>query len=123
LYGSVLGEGAYARVLHVKHKGTDRCFAAKILDKRQIRKEDKIANVMMERNVMSVAQHHNVVRLYFTFQTKEELFFVMSLCARGDMFEAIQSFRTHARGVHTVEPKPIVLPSGVPLRLATFYVA
>ena len=34
LYGSVLGEGAYARVLHVKHMASEKMFAAKILDKR-----------------------------------------------------------------------------------------
>lgn len=83
---------------------------------------------MMERNVMSVAQHHNVVRLYFTFQTKEELFFVMSLCASGDLFQVIQQFRERPSpvlGAATPVPSWLdePLPSGIPGRLVQFYIA
>ena len=75
LYGATLGEGAFARVLHCKLKNhlvkegrASPDFAAKIMEKRHIRKEHKTAAVMSERNVLTRAAHPNIVRLCYTFQ-------------------------------------------------------
>ena len=67
MFGSTLGEGSYARVVHVKLKGGDE-FAAKIMEKRFIRKEKKSKFVMMEKEVLAKIAHERVVKLYFTFQ-------------------------------------------------------
>ena len=117
-YGSVLGEGAFARVratsldwrvaefefcrpppllsvqvLHCQHKETQQEFAVKILEKNFIRKERKTHLVMMERNVMTAVTHPSVVRLYFTFQDAQYLYFVMDFCRGGDLLGAISHFK------------------------------
>lgn len=43
-------------------------YAVKIMEKRFIKKEDKVKFVMMERNVFSKSSHERIVKLYFTFQ-------------------------------------------------------
>ncbi|KAA0152124.1 hypothetical protein FNF31_06698 [Cafeteria roenbergensis] len=93
LYGKLLGEGAFARVLHAAHRDTGADYAVKIVDKRQISRLGKRDSVMMERNVMGAARHHCITRLSYTFQTSDELFFAMDLCRAGDLFAVIKTFR------------------------------
>ena len=80
VYGVCLGEGAFARVLHCRLKPSlvregkvSPDFAAKIMEKRHIRKEHKTNAVMSERNVLSRAAHPNIVRLCYTFQASSLL--------------------------------------------------
>jgi hypothetical protein len=42
-FGSMLGEGAYARVIHAKSKKTSAQFAVKIMDKVHIKRENKVS--------------------------------------------------------------------------------
>jgi hypothetical protein len=41
-FGTTLGEGAYARVVHAKSKKTGEYFAVKIMEKMHIKKENKV---------------------------------------------------------------------------------
>jgi hypothetical protein len=41
-FGTTLGEGAYARVVHAKSKKTGEYFAIKIMEKMHIKKENKV---------------------------------------------------------------------------------
>ena len=43
LFGTTLGEGAFARVVHAKSKISGVEFAVKIMEKAHIRKEDKVS--------------------------------------------------------------------------------
>ncbi|RYH28485.1 hypothetical protein EON65_12010 [archaeon] len=49
-FGSTLGEGAYARVVHAKSKKTGDEFAVKIMEKVHIKKENKVRIVFMSLN-------------------------------------------------------------------------
>lgn len=42
LFGKTLGEGAFARVVHARSKKTGSEFAIKIMEKRHIKKENKV---------------------------------------------------------------------------------
>ena len=129
LYGAMLGEGAYAKVMHVRlylpapSAGASQVtastspaasgsvvgppfrakdYAMKIMEKNHIKKERKAAFVMMERSVMSRATHPNVVKLAFTFQDRENLFLVMDLCKGRELLKAIRDYsvRNEKLGVH-----------------------
>ena len=97
VYGTLLGEGAYARVLHCRLRVSPQQqplstsaaaavasttstapataivrsaptdFAVKVMEKRHIKKENKTHFVMMERSVLSRAVHPCIVRLCYTF--------------------------------------------------------
>ena len=41
-FGVCLGEGAYARVVHAKLKKNNKEYAIKIMEKRHIKKENKV---------------------------------------------------------------------------------
>lgn len=42
LFGRTLGEGAFARVVHARSKRAGTDFAVKIMEKRHIKKENKV---------------------------------------------------------------------------------
>eukprot|EP00946_MAST-07B_sp_MAST-7B-sp1_P003983 g3983.t1 len=81
-FGSELGSGAFARVVHAKRKRTGEEYAVKIMEKSFIKKHKKVKFVMMEKNVLSKLSHPHIVKLYFTFQDSEpgNLYMVMDLC-------------------------------------------
>ena len=69
------------KVREVTDKVTRIKYAAKILRKKQIVKENKVKYVATEKTVMEKLRHPNIVRLFYTFQTTEELciFYITSL--------------------------------------------
>ena len=93
LYGKVLGEGAYAKVVHCMHKVNKKEYALKIILKDFIVKEKKTRFVMMERNVLSRLQHPGIVKLNFTFQDSRSLYFGMELLRGGELMDLIESER------------------------------
>uniref|UniRef100_K3WA35 non-specific serine/threonine protein kinase n=1 Tax=Globisporangium ultimum (strain ATCC 200006 / CBS 805.95 / DAOM BR144) TaxID=431595 RepID=K3WA35_GLOUD len=89
MFGTTLGEGAYARVVHARMKDTGVEYAVKIMEKRFIRKEKKVKFVMMERKVFSKVSHDRIVKLFFTFQDNNYLYMVMELCRGGELLDVI----------------------------------
>jgi 3-phosphoinositide dependent protein kinase-1 len=61
------------KVRMAEDKATKMQYAAKILHKRQIVKENKVKYVNSEKAIMDQLRHPNIVRLFYTFQTKEDL--------------------------------------------------
>ena len=82
----VIGRGAFSRVILVRKKDTGRLYAMKIMKKEKLLREQKIKPILNERKIMQKLNHPFVVRLYWSFQSKEELFFVMDICTGGEMF-------------------------------------
>ncbi|OQS04678.1 3-phosphoinositide-dependent protein kinase [Thraustotheca clavata] len=89
MFGTTLGEGAYARVVHARLKETNEEFAVKIMEKRFISKEKKVKFVMMERKVFSKVSHERIVKLSYSFQDKNYLYMVMELCRGGELLDVI----------------------------------
>ncbi|ETV86693.1 AGC/PDK1 protein kinase, variant 2 [Aphanomyces astaci] len=100
-FGTTLGEGAYARVVHARLKATNEEFAVKIMEKRFISKEKKVKFVMMERKVFSKVSHDRIVKLSFSFQDRNYLYMVMELCRGGELLDVIVKAQKEqaARGV------------------------
>jgi len=113
LYGAQLGEGAYARVLHARMKpGMSRSppdYAVKVMDKRFIRREGKTAFVVQERNILARAASPYVLRVAYSFQDAEHLYFVLELCRGGDLQALVRSFAgAGGGGGGTLVPLPAV---------------
>lgn len=94
LWGTELGLGAYARVVHARLKRASgkvgKEYAVKVMEKRFIRREGKTAFVMQERNILSRARHPYILRVVYTFQDAEHLYFVLDLCKGGDLQRLIR---------------------------------
>ncbi|XP_048846947.1 3-phosphoinositide-dependent protein kinase 1-like isoform X1 [Brienomyrus brachyistius] len=89
-FGKILGEGSFSTVVLAREQLTGKDYAIKILEKRHIMKENKAQYVKRERDVMSHLDHPFFVKLYFTFQDEEKLYFGLSYAKNGELLKYIR---------------------------------
>ena len=82
----VVGKGAFAKVLLVRQRGTDRCFALKIMQKRELKRRRQVKHTLTERRVLARVEHPFIIRLHSSLNTKRRLLLVMDYCAGGELF-------------------------------------
>jgi len=81
-----IGQGAYGKVMKVRHKKTKKIYAMKMLEKDYIRKHDQVLNIFTERGILAQIDHPFIVSLQYAFQSRTKLYFVMDYCSGGDFF-------------------------------------
>jgi len=86
----LIGKGDVGKVYLVKHIETDKLYAMKILDKKEMIKRNKVKRVLTEREILATASHPFIVTLYWSFQSADKLYFVMDYCAGGEFFRMLQ---------------------------------
>ncbi|KAI8907599.1 kinase-like domain-containing protein [Powellomyces hirtus] len=87
-----LGHGAFGLVRLVRHRGSKEVFAMKILRKADTIKRNQESHVRAERDLLSDAAAESanwVVRLVYTFQDAEYLYFVMEYMPGGDLLSLL----------------------------------
>ncbi len=108
----ILGRGAYGRVAKAQKKDTGDYFAIKIVEKSHLQRvnpnqEGKTSQALIEKNILAKLRNHpGTVRLFYTFQDQESLYYVLEYCPNGDFLSLISSFSNR-----------------LPLPLAKFYTA
>ncbi|KAJ7178986.1 hypothetical protein C8R46DRAFT_1072093 [Mycena filopes] len=87
-----ISKGAFGSVFLAKKKITGDYFAIKVLKKADMIAKNQITNVKAERMIlMKQAESPFVAKLYFTFQSKENLYLVMEYLNGGDCAALIKS--------------------------------
>jgi len=86
----LLGRGSVGHVFLVRLKGTDQLYAMKVLEKQEMINKNKVKRVLTEREVLATADHPFIVTLYYSFQSKDKLVFIMQYCAGGEFYRLIQ---------------------------------
>ena len=87
-----ISKGAFGSVFLAKKKATGDYFAIKVLKKADMIAKNQITNVKAERMIlMQQAESPFVAKLYWTFQSKENLYLVMEYLNGGDCAALIKS--------------------------------
>jgi len=86
----IIGRGGVGRVWLVQLKGTDQRYAMKVMGKADMIARKKVKRALTEREILSTADHPFIVTLYYSFQSKTKLVFVMQYCAGGEFYRIIQ---------------------------------
>lgn len=87
-----ISKGAFGSVFLAKKKATGDYFAIKVLKKADMIAKNQITNVKAERMIlMQQAESPFVTKLYWTFQSKENLYLVMEYLNGGDCAALIKS--------------------------------
>ncbi|XP_049850436.1 uncharacterized protein LOC126322605 [Schistocerca gregaria] len=87
----ILGRGGVGKVYLVRLKNTDKLFAMKVLKQDEMIQKNKVKRVLTEREILATANHPFIVNLYYSFQTRSRLYFVMDYCAGGEFYRTIQT--------------------------------
>lgn len=80
-----LGKGSFGEVFLAEKIDSGKLFALKVLRKDQILGNNILKYAFTERNILSLINHHYIVKLNCAFQTPEKLVFVMEYCPGGDL--------------------------------------
>ncbi|KRW98801.1 Protein kinase-like domain [Pseudocohnilembus persalinus] len=81
---SSLGQGAFGEVLYVQKKSNNQEYALKVVNKKFLSKENKQYQVYIERGVLLTMDHKGIIKLYFSFQDSENLYFGLDYAGGGD---------------------------------------
>ncbi|KAL0949383.1 hypothetical protein HGRIS_009450 [Hohenbuehelia grisea] len=87
-----ISKGAFGSVFLAKKKATGDYYAIKVLKKADMIAKNQITNVKAERMIlMKQAESPFVAKLYFTFQSRDNLYLVMEYLNGGDCAALIKS--------------------------------
>lgn len=84
-----LGTGAFGEVALTRKKDTRVLYAMKTLRKRDVLERNQVAHVKAERDMLAEADCAWVVKLYYSFQDKDNLYFIMDYIPGGDMMNLL----------------------------------
>lgn len=82
---TTLGVGAFGEVALVRKKDVGSLYAMKTLKKANVIKRNQVAHVKAERDILAEADNEWVVKLYYSFQDRYNLYFVMDYVPGGDL--------------------------------------
>jgi len=90
----VIGQGSFGKVLMVSKKdvvgGNNKVFAMKVLNKSTIIARNEVDHTRSEKSILMKLEHPFLVKLHFSFQTSDKLFFVMDYINGGELFFHLQ---------------------------------
>lgn len=89
----VIGKGGSATVLQARKLDTGQLFAVKVLNKRCLQREDKVAQSLTERSILAKMSHPFVVKLHYAFQTDSHLYLVLDFCPGGELFYHLKGLK------------------------------
>eukprot|EP00842_Homolaphlyctis_polyrhiza_P002432 jgi/Hompol1/318/HPOL_002902-RA len=98
---SVLGRGAFGKVMLATEKNTNQLYAIKALKKEFIIQNDDVKSTKLEKSIFQAAsaEHHPfMVNLHSSFHTDTRVYFVMEYVSGGDLMCHIQEKKRFSQG-------------------------
>jgi len=73
----VIGKGGFSKVFEVRKKDTGKIYAMKTLSKHKIRKDNKVENILNEREILERVTHPFIIQMKYAFQNEDYLFLTL----------------------------------------------
>eukprot|EP01114_Cavostelium_apophysatum_P017666 TRINITY_DN5304_c0_g1_i3.p1 TRINITY_DN5304_c0_g1~~TRINITY_DN5304_c0_g1_i3.p1 ORF type:complete len:1047 (+),score=344.11 TRINITY_DN5304_c0_g1_i3:221-3361(+) len=86
-----ISKGAYGKVFLARKKKTGDLYAIKVLNKDDLRAKNQVAHIKAERNILANSNHPFIVKFYYSFKTKENLYMVMEYLNGGDLYYLLKN--------------------------------
>ncbi|KAM4521400.1 serine/threonine-protein kinase 38-like isoform 2-T3 [Fundulus diaphanus] len=90
----VIGRGAFGEVRLVQKKDTGHVYAMKILRKADMLEKEQVGHIRAERDILVEADSLWVVKMFYSFQDKMNLYLIMEFLPGGDMMTLLMKMDT-----------------------------
>eukprot|EP00919_Chromeraceae_sp_WS-2016_P034648 GHVR01081966.1.p1 GENE.GHVR01081966.1~~GHVR01081966.1.p1 ORF type:complete len:188 (-),score=62.91 GHVR01081966.1:350-913(-) len=88
--GRALGYGRFGRVFMAREKEKGTIVALKVMYKDSLNNLDDKARLLREKSIQRSTKHTNILRLHFSFETKEAVVFVLEYAEGGALSALIR---------------------------------
>ncbi|KAI3817915.1 hypothetical protein L1987_11715 [Smallanthus sonchifolius] len=86
-----ISRGAFGRVFLAKKRATGDVFAIKVLKKADMIRKNSVESILAERDILISVRNPFVVRFFYSFTCKENLYLVMEFLNGGDLFSLLRT--------------------------------
>ncbi|XP_063687860.1 serine/threonine-protein kinase greatwall-like [Bolinopsis microptera] len=80
-----ISKGAYGKVYLARRRNTKEHYAVKVMKKEDLIRKNMVDQVVTERDALALAKSPFIVKLFYSFQSKQEVYFVMEYLIGGDL--------------------------------------
>lgn len=88
-----ISRGAFGRVYLAAKKKTSDLYAIKVISKKDLVRKNLVNSAIAERNALAKAQNPFVVKLFYAFQSEENLYLVMEYLIGGDLSSLLRALQ------------------------------
>ena len=81
----LIGRGTFGKVYKVKSLIDKKVYAMKVLDKNFLISNNQLKYAISECNILKQASYPFIIKLHYSFQTKENLYMILDYCPGGDL--------------------------------------
>ncbi|XP_078444875.1 protein kinase superfamily protein isoform X2 [Wolffia australiana] len=86
-----ISRGAFGRVFLAKKRTTGDLFAIKVLRKADMIRKNAVESIIAERDILISVQNPFVVRFFYSFTSRENLYLVMEYLNGGDLYSLLRN--------------------------------
>ncbi|XP_026663288.2 probable serine/threonine protein kinase IRE [Phoenix dactylifera] len=86
-----VSRGAFGRVFLAKKRVTGDLFAIKVLKKADMIRKNAVEGILAERNILISVRNPFVVRFFYSFTCRENLYLVMEYLNGGDLYSLLKN--------------------------------
>ncbi|GAA0144221.1 non-receptor serine/threonine protein kinase [Lithospermum erythrorhizon] len=86
-----ISRGAFGRVFLAKKRATGDLFAIKVLKKADMIRKNSVESILAERDILISVRNPFVVRFFYSFTCRENLYLVMEYLNGGDLFSLLKN--------------------------------
>ncbi|KAG9140748.1 hypothetical protein Leryth_006929 [Lithospermum erythrorhizon] len=86
-----ISRGAFGRVFLTRKRATGDLFAIKVLKKADMIRKNSVESILAERDILISVRNPFVVRFFYSFTCRENLYLVMEYLNGGDLFSLLKN--------------------------------
>ncbi|KAK9143305.1 hypothetical protein Syun_012705 [Stephania yunnanensis] len=86
-----ISRGAFGRVFLARKRATGDLFAIKVLRKADMIRKNAVDSILAERNILISVRNPFVVRFFYSFTCRENLYLVMEYLNGGDLYSLLSN--------------------------------
>ena len=87
---SLIGEGAFGKVILVRNQISREVCAMKVISKKLLKKKNSMQQIKSERDILMKLNHPFLSLLLYAFQTDKKIFLIMEFLSGGELFYHLQ---------------------------------